>query len=266
MGTIYKVQNPYKWLGQPATAQNVVPASAGLQPGSDSLGRSISLTLIELSNRNSGGLNAALVGLLPDSMWQFGQIASTNAYTDDTADAQSAATNDAPLEAKADAGSGFIVGAMVPWGALSLDVTTAGVGGAQTHTYEYWNGAAWVTLTPVLIAGPTSAGQLWGAGENVLLFDPPVDWAKGGTGTGVPQNLYNVRVKMPVVGTTDALARRVYVGQVIVSGTSIAAAPGVYNPYPAAVIVLPPYIQALGGAFSVITVPNSILLVYDFGG
>lgn len=269
MGAIFTRQNPYKWLGAQTSAQNVVPASAGFAPATTGYNKRLVLEYAELQNRNTGTLNAALVGLLPDAMWHLGTLAAADgAYTDDTTDAQDAGAGDVPLEAKTgNANSGFMIGASMPWGAASLNVGTAGIGSSQEHTYKYWDGASWATLTPVLIAGPTAAGELWASGENVLLFDPPVDWAVGGTPTAtVPQTEYNVQVVMTVDGSTDALLTRAFVGVVLFSSKTIAAAPGSYSVGPGSEIELPGYIVGVNGAFSTITIPNKVTLIGRFTG
>src|SRR3989304_5399399 len=112
LGVNYKRSNPNLWLGQPATAQNVVPGASGLAPGNV---KEIRLYLAEIQNRAASAQGCALVGLLPDTMWEAGQwVDATTIYTADTDDAQSAVTNDFPLETLTNS-DGHIIGANVPF-------------------------------------------------------------------------------------------------------------------------------------------------------
>jgi hypothetical protein len=54
------------------------------------------------------------------------------------------------------------------------------------------------------------------------MFDPPIDWAVGGTGTGVSATKYNLRYASSAAGTTAGLARRIYVGVPITAWRNIA--------------------------------------------
>lgn len=258
MAQLYRAANPYKWLGQPATAQNVVPASAGFLPTTRPL-----LYGGYLQNRSAGALAAAIVALIPDSMWTAGQITTAGVFTADTEDAQDAGADDFKLFNQAEAGSGHLLSCDVPFGAISYDVTTASVGAAQTHVIEYWNGA-WTAIAAagMLVDIPRSAGQVFAAGEVLVLFDPKTDWIVGGTGVDVPATKYNLRLREPVSSTTAALARRIYLGQVIDSVDALAAS-GVYPPYNkyAAGMMLPIWTAGLTGAFGTADESNTIELL-----
>lgn len=220
MATIYKRAFKNKWLGQPATAQGVVPQSAGF-PVPDGIGQPVRVIYARIQNRSGGAAGVALVALLNDREWVFGQVTAAGVFTADTPDAQSAATNDAALETTTQ-NDGCLIGATLPFGAVSLDVTTAGSGTAPTHVLEYWDGAAWtgIGVNGVLVDVPRALD--WAAGEQIVLFDPPADWQKGGTGTNVPQDKYNIRIRRTnAVQSTAALARRVYVGFVLASEDAI---------------------------------------------
>ena len=147
-----KLLQPNLWLGQPASVQGAIPATAGIQTQyalthlAGVAGAVVSslivnprsrYTYIELQNRGASSTAVALVGFLPDAYWQAGQwVDSTTTYTDDTTDAQDAGTDDFPLETTT-VSDGFILGASLPFGAISVDVTTAGNGTTPTHTFEY---------------------------------------------------------------------------------------------------------------------------------
>jgi len=203
-----------EWLGQPASAQNVVPASAGLVIPSGNL----RLHSMILSNRGAAMAMAA-VALLKDAVWEAGQwVNSTTTYTADTTDAQDADTNDFALETATGANDGFIVGADIPFGAISLDITTAQAAASAVHIVEYWNGSAWTAIAAAGMLVDIARSVVWPTGEFLILFDPPADWAKGGSGTNVNQDRYNLRVRgTPTTGTVAGLARRIYVGVPLVT-------------------------------------------------
>lgn len=216
MAILYKRAFNKKWLGQPATAQNVVPAAAGLV-------LSTPARLFSLRMLNRGVQMAmAVVALLKDSAWEAGQwVNATTTLTLDTLDAQDADTNDFPLETLT-AQDGFVIGADVPFGAISLDVTTAGVGNT-THVIEYWNGA-WTAIAATGLFVDIKRAAVWALGEELVLFDPPADWIVGGSGTGVSATRYNLRIRCTTVAAgTAALARRIYVGEVLSSESALAS-------------------------------------------
>ena len=267
-----KQTQPNLWLGQPATGQNTVPTTAGILTqrwaasiiGAGTPNRS-RLTYIELQNRSASSTALAFVGFLPDSYWRAGQwVAVGTTYTDDTTDAQDADTDDFPLETTT-VNDGFIVGAIYPFGAISVDCTTAGSGTAPAHTIEFWNGTAWTTIAAagMLVDIPRTALD-WPLGENLVLFDPPPNWAKGGSGTGTPANLYNIRiVRTNAVQATAALARRIYVGLTLFS-VDAAAANGSYVPINAGNFVdIPDYIPYVGLAVGATDVGNNLTIIQD---
>lgn len=219
-GYQYRKQNPYHWLGQPATAVNVLPSTAGLPI---SAGPS-SIMRVYLYNGSGSTVAQCLAGLFPDSAWEAGQwVDATTTYTADTTDAQDAGTNDFPINTTT-INDGHIIGCDYAFGLVSYDMTTATVGAAIEGVIEYWNGAAWTALAAaqMLVDIPRTAGTQWAAGELIIMFDPPVDWAVGGTGTGVSATRYNLRYRSSAAGTTAGLARRIYVGIPITAWPTVA--------------------------------------------
>lgn len=214
----YKVSNNYHWLGQPATAQNVIPSSAGVAVSTSAIMR------VYLQNISAGTVSMCVAGLFPDSAWTAGQwVAVGTTLTDDTVDAQDAGTNDFPINTTT-INDGHIIGCDYPFGLVSYDITTATIGAALEGILEYWNGTAWTAIaaTQMLVDIPRSAGVQWATGELIIMFNPPIDWAVGGTGTGVSQTKYNLRYSSSAAGTTAGLARRIYVGIPITSWRNIA--------------------------------------------
>ena len=216
--TSYRVSNNYHWLGQPYTAQNVIPASAGITVPGDQIMR------VYLQNISAGTVSMCLAGFFPDSAWTAGQwVAVGTTLTDDTTDAQDVGTNDFPINTTT-INDGHIIGCEYPFGLVSYDMTTATVGAAIEGIIEYWNGVAWTAITAagMLVDIPRAATIQWAAGELIIMFYPPSDWAVGGTGTGVSATKYNLRYSSSVAGTTAGLARRVYVGVPITGWRNIA--------------------------------------------
>ena len=63
----------------------------------------------------------------------------------------------------------------------------------------------------------------WTAVERLFMFNPPADWRKGGSGTGVPQSRYCSRVRRTnATQATAALARRLYIGQLLTAQDQVA--------------------------------------------
>ena len=214
----YRVSNNYHWLGQPATAQNVIPASAGTTWPSSQIMR------LYMQNISAGTVSMCLAGFFPDSAWTAGQwVAVGTTLTDDTTDAQDAGADDFPINTTT-INDGHIIGCAYPFGLVSYDITTATVGIAIEGIVEYWNGVAWtpIAATGMLVDIPRGAAVQWALGELIIMFDPPLDWAVGGTGTGVSQTKYNLRYSSSVAGTTAGKARRIYVGVPLTAFRNIA--------------------------------------------
>ena len=262
---------PYLWLGQPATTQGVVPASAGIATPVAALAQSVpgvvinrsSIQYIEVQNRYTSAQPMAVVGFLADQNWVAGQwVDTTTTYNDTTSAAQSGTSNTFALETTTQ-NDGFIVGALYPFGAVSLDVTTAGSGTTASHTIEYWNGSTWIAIAAAgMLVDIARTSTDWAAQENLILFTPPGVWAKGGTGTNVNQAMYNIRIKRTnATQTIAALTRRIYVGVVMFSIDQLASN-GYYNPGDFEQgLDIPDYITNINLAVGTIDVGNTISIV-----
>lgn len=209
-----------KWLGAPNTAANTVPSTAGL----DTVNQAPRLRTATIRNTGETA-QLAIVGLLKDATWWAGQGANVQAaVTVDTTDAQSAAANDFALEVANSANSGCMFGATQPFGVVSI-ATTTNSAGSPVRVVEYWNGSAWTTIantTGMIIAQP--ANWLTTATEDLLLFVPPADWAKGsGSVANASNETFNLRVRCTTAPTTAGLASRVYLGMVFAANANVAA-------------------------------------------
>jgi hypothetical protein len=179
----------------------------------------------QIQNRAGVTLNGVGFGArLHPSGWKAGQwTASSSTFTDDTSDAQSAATGDFPLETTT-GGDGFLVAALWQFGAICIDISTASVGGTPVRVLEYSvAGGSWATLANALVP-PTTGGQ-WATGENLILFLAPSDWTpmSASHGTNVPVGYYGVRVRATTAPlTTAAVANSLSVAQVSLGIGSLA--------------------------------------------
>jgi hypothetical protein len=261
---------PNLWLGQPATTQGVVPASAGIATPVAASALSApglvtsrsSILFFELQNRYTGAVPVAVVGLMADQNWVAGQWTDgSTTYADTTSTAQSGTSNSFALETTTQ-NDGFIVGALYPFGAISLDVTTAGSGTTASHTIEYWNGSNWIAIAAAgMLVDIARTSTDWPSGEYLILFTPPGPWAKGGSGTGVNQSMYNIRIKRTnATQATAALTRRIYVGAVLFSIDQLAAN-AVYNPNTLNGVDVPDYVVAINMAVGTTDPGHAITMV-----
>ena len=116
-------------------------------------------------------------------------------YTDETANAQSAAANDMTLlPAVATANSAYYFGHAQKFDFLTLNIGTPGVGTGWTIAWEYWNGA-WVALAGV--TDGTSAFQA-AAGNHNVVFTQPGDWATTAVNA---VTLYWIRARLTAITT-----------------------------------------------------------------
>jgi hypothetical protein len=144
-----------------------------------------------IHNRSGGAVVAGIGGRFPISLWTFGvwdesEYVAGTVYTDDTADAQSAATGDVNLDTVGVANDGFLIGCEVPFNIASLHISQASA-----------NGTVWAAYYSIASAGTgfannfTQLSNLYVApsfgstGEQLLWFEPPVDWHKVGASTAI---------------------------------------------------------------------------------
>lgn len=83
---------------------------------------------------------------------------------------------------------GFIVQAKEKFGLVSFVVSQTQTG-SPVHSYQYWDGSTWQTLT--LFNTPSYAST----GKKAILFTPPIDWAVGAGSLGPDETFYSVRVR-----------------------------------------------------------------------
>ncbi len=125
-----------------------------------------------------GRLSASVRGWAHAIMPGAGRVhqydASPAGYVDITTAFNNAATADIiPWPATEAAGDQMQVGWAVPFGGMSIIISTAGIGG--TLSWKYWNGNAWVALQGVTDG---TNGLTAAAGTYTVLWTVPTDWVK----------------------------------------------------------------------------------------
>ena len=111
--------------------------------------------------------------------------------TNETGAANNAATNDMTLLPAVPAvDDAYYFGYSALWDYLRLRVDTPGAG-TWSVVWEYWNGAAWVSLTGV--SDPTGGFRPPAIGEYEIAFTRPADWA---TTTVLAMTLFWIRARV----------------------------------------------------------------------
>lgn len=134
-------------------------------------------------------------------VWTFD--ATTATWLDETAAAGSAGGADVPL--LAEVGSALYAGSDAPFARITLDLVTAGVGGAGA--WEYWDGAAWTSLAPIDDFDDATLGMTAAPASHVVAFTPPVDWTPVAVNGSAPR--YFVRFRSAALYTTAAVVQRI---------------------------------------------------------
>ena len=154
------------------TDGTVTDGSAVLSSGSVSFTEADLGKDITVEGAATTGVTITAVDKAPiDNAAQFD--ASTGKSVDLTADLNDSDAGDVlPFPASEAAGDLFIIGHRAQFSSVTVDIGTAGVGGAVT--WKYWDGSAWTALSGVTdgTAGLTSA-----AGVHTLTFTKPGNWA-----------------------------------------------------------------------------------------
>jgi len=138
------------------------------------------LLTAEFNNATGGAASVYIGGQTANARWVAGQwdhSADPDFYVDDTTDAQDAGASDFVLQTQSTNNDGFAIGSTRPFNVVVVDVGTAAAAAAsQVDEWTYWNGSSYATLD---IVRGTPTGSLFGAvQEEIILFDPPSDWAK----------------------------------------------------------------------------------------
>ena len=133
-----------------------------------------------LANRGGSASDGVLVGALTPEAVQFAFADDGGAFTDETTEANSAGANDMTLLPAVETTSDhYYFGMDDVFCGLKLTIGTQGVsggGGAAAITWEYWSGAAFVTLETSQFLDD-SVGFTAAPGTYFTTWTIPADWA-----------------------------------------------------------------------------------------
>ena len=230
-GKVFFSTNPNKWLGRPASAQNVVPTSPchlAFSPGQIRLlGGQINLAAA------ASGVGLAIA--LADSEWIAGSwTTATSTYADLTANAQSGTDDSFDPAVTTTTNNVFIVAAKRPFNVLGIDVTTADGGSTAVYDTAYWgypttgsqaSAAGWQQITQANNFIHTTA-TFDTTGEKLIVanFPPAVMVATVAADvTGLPAGYYAFRMRATTAATTTACQfARIYAGVEILRQSQLA--------------------------------------------
>jgi hypothetical protein len=121
-------------------------------------------------------------------------------FTDDTVDINDAGGADVlPFPDPESINDAFYFGKDNIFQFLLTDIATQGVSSAGATIWEYWDGAAWQTLTVVDDSDSGNGAFTEVTGRHLTSWTPPADWARTNVTNqpaAAPTNLYYVRVRV----------------------------------------------------------------------
>jgi len=174
----------------------------------------------EVQNRSGGSEGFVGIGArLLKSRWKFGTWDdSITTFTDKTTEAQNVSVSDVVLET-IDVNDGFVIASQDLFNVVNIVVAVASVG-ANVRVLEYSKAdGTWGSITNAYVLPPTGALQyvISGSAENLIAFEPPMDWDKAvaGHGTNVPVGWYCLRVRATTPPATLAVANSLTIAQAI---------------------------------------------------
>lgn len=189
------------------TAALVAPAS-----------KQLAINMIRAFNRTGGAIDVGIVRKFSSASFSLFTYDGTSTYTA-VLPVPLAGANAATIFTTAGtAGNGFVIQSKYKSGLIGFTISQTGATGV--YTYEYWNGAAWSTLTTIAVPVYTSAADI------VITFLPPVDWTAGGP-TGLSSNLYSIRVKATTRPAADIIVNDLWSGALLEFYASVADKTGV---------------------------------------
>lgn len=215
----------------------------------------------ELLSRNASNA-CGIGGRLANKYWIAGKRIAAGTYTDATSGVQ-AATADILVLSTTTNNDGFMIGSLVPFNWVSVNVTTAETGSAPVHNIYYSTGAGatWTAFAATqAITADTGAvltnSANWAAGEIFTCFAVPSDWVVSkGLATGFPDGYYAINVRATTAsGTTGAKSGGIEIG--LMEAVSVIGAGGIWEVETGDYWM--PRCDGLVAMFLVSTVPNRI--------
>ncbi len=246
---------------------------------SNSQGTRFVIGEFSVHNRSGGAAVVGIGGRLPVSLWSFGfwddsEYAAGTVYANDTTDAQDADTGDVNLDTVGTNNDGFVIGCDVPFNIASLHISQASA-----------NGTIWAAYYSIASAGTgfgsnfTQLSNLYVApsfgstGEQLLWFEPPVDWHKVGTSTAivnrhgltVPSQYLLVVKATTAPDTTRGQMSLAVLGRMFGSTENVADN-GILNNIGGKEIYLPPQCDAICAAISTANSQNRADVKWCYAG
>lgn len=159
---------------------------------------------------------------------------------------------------------GFGIFSLIPFNIVSLVIGTAGAGGSPAWDLAYTlAGGTWGTISNAYVAPLFTA-----TGEQLIWFEPPVDWAvsEAGHGTGVPVGYYGIRSRATTAPSgTAALATSMVLGRMLMT-TEAVGDNAVLNNIGGGELALPAQCDAICAAISVANSQNRASVNFRYAG
>lgn len=237
--------------------------------GRNAVGFATQFAVQNLTVQNRSGSTAIIGwgGRLPadSTLWKAGQWTQAGTkYTDDTPDAQSAASGDLALTTTTN-NDGFIVLSQIPFNLLSLLISQITTGAPVYEVAYSAAGGAWTVLT---LANLLVAPGFTATGEQLLWWETPGDWAVtvAGHATGIPTGYYAIRVRATTAPTQAAIASQLVPGVLADSVKTVASDGVVTWSYGSNECLVAPQCDALAVAISVANDQNHVACTYRLRG
>jgi len=162
--------------------------------------------------RGGAAVDGVLIGSLTPQAIDYAFADDGGVFTDETTPANEGTGGDVTLMPATEViNDAYYFGQTGKFCGIQIDMTAAGVstgGGAAAITWEYWNGAAWVSLETAQFTD-SSTGFTAGTGTYFVTFNPPSGWAQT---TVNSQSAWWVRARCAVGDfTTTPTAAQVWI-------------------------------------------------------
>ena len=246
---------------------------------SNSYGTRLVIGEFSLQNRSGGTVVAGIGGRFPISLWTFGtwtdaSYAAGTVYTNDTTDAQDSDAGDVNLDTVATNNDGFVIGCDVPFNIASLQISQASANGT-VYAVHYSIASAgtgfssnYGTITNLYVAPSFTA-----TGEQLIWFEPPVDWVKATSATAivnrhgltVPSQYLLVVRATTAPDTTRGQMSLATLGRMMLSTEGVADNQ-ILNNIGGTEIFLPPQCDAICGAISTANAQNRLSVNCRYSG
>lgn len=232
-----------------------------------------------IHNRSGGVAVCGIGGRIQSSIWTAGfwtdaSYAAGTVYADDTADAQDAGGGTINLATVATANDGFLIGCDIPFNIVGLSVSQAAASGAIWEVrYSIASLGTGLDNNYTALTNTYVAPSFGAIGEQVIWFEPPMDWAKATTasavinrhGATVPRQYLLLVRATTAPDTTRGAATQVQVGRIFMS-TEFVGDNNVLSNIGGTEIFLPPQCDAICSAISTANPQNRCDLSWRYAG